>query len=77
MFKTGYTPYLDGAQKDSSFVIGVKGEIGADTIYDVSIGTGRNQLSYDLFNTTNPALGLKSNGEPAQRDFDVGGFEQE
>lgn len=76
VFKTGYTPYLDGAQKDSSFVIGVKGEIGADTIYDVSIGTGRNQLSYDLFNTTNPALGLKSNGEPAQRDFDVGGFEQ-
>ena len=35
VFKTGYTPYLDGAQKDSSFVIGVKGEIGADTIYDV------------------------------------------
>ena len=44
--------------------------------YDYSIGYGENELEYFLNNTINSTLGLVS-GQPAQRDFDVGGYKQE
>lgn len=72
----GYTPFLDGDQKDYSAVGGFKGEFGEDWFYDFSVGFGKNELDYFLNNTTNPSLGVV-NGLPAQRDFDVGGYEQE
>ena len=71
----GYTPYLDGAQTDMSAVFGLRGDIG-ETHYDVSIGTGSNELDYSLYNTLNGDAPL-INGTNAQRDFDVGGYEQE
>ena len=51
--QTGYTPFLDGAQKDYSAVTGVKGETDSGLFYDVSIGYGKNELSYFLNNTIN------------------------
>ena len=72
----GYTPFLDGAQKDFSLVAGVDGFFANDISYDFSIGTGSNELDYFLNNTINQSLGLV-NGEPPKRDFDVGGYEQE
>ena len=72
----GYTPFLDGDQKDLSIVGGVEGELNNGLLYDFSVGYGRNELDYFLNNTINQDLGLV-NGEPAQRDFDVGGYEQE
>jgi iron complex outermembrane receptor protein len=72
----GYTPYLDGAQTDTSLVGGLRGEWSNGTSYDFSIGFGQNQLDYFLNNTLNPSLGLVG-GQPAQRDFDVGGYEQQ
>lgn len=71
----GYTPFLDGAQKDSSLVGGVKGMTDNELTYDLSIGFGKNELSYFLNNTVN--TGLVSGGSPGQRDFDMGGYEQE
>lgn len=71
----GYTPYLDGAQKDLSLVGGLKGETSSELTYNFSLGLGRNELSYFLNNTINP--GLVSGGNPGQRDFDMGGYEQE
>lgn len=71
----GYTPYLDGDQKDKSLVSGVRGLLTSGTYYDISIGYGQNNLKYFLHNTINPSLGL-IDGEPAQRDFDVGGYGQ-
>ncbi len=72
----GFTPFLDGDQKDMSLVAGWRGEFGGGTTYDFSIGFGKNELDYFLNNTINPSLGLQSDGTPVQ-DFDVGGYEQE
>ena len=71
----GYTPFLDGAQTDYSLVAGLKGSTKSDLNFDISIGTGKNELSYFLNNTVNP--GLVQNGDPGQRDFDMGGYEQQ
>ncbi|MFT7288318.1 MAG: iron complex outermembrane receptor protein, partial [Halieaceae bacterium] len=43
--------------------------------YDV--GFGYNEIDYFLSNTTNAGRGLGADGEPLQRDFDPGGYEQE
>lgn len=75
--ETGYTPYLDGDQSDISINAGWRGEI-SDVFYaDIGLGFGRNELDYQLNNTTNAGLGLGDDGEPLQRDFNPGGYEQE
>jgi iron complex outermembrane receptor protein len=71
----GYTPYLDGAQKDMNVVGGLTGETSGELKYNFSAGFGKNELAYFLNNTVNSAL--VSNGNPGQRDFDMGGYEQE
>ncbi|MEC9250179.1 MAG: TonB-dependent receptor [Pseudomonadota bacterium] len=73
--QAGYTPFLDGDQTDLSLVAGLRGE-RAGISFDFSVGYGLNELDYFLNNTINPSLGLVG-GQPAQRDFDVGGYEQE
>lgn len=73
----GYTPYLDGEQTDITLVGGLKGELSNELLYDVSIGYGVNELEYTLYNTINPSLGLTAGLEIPQRDFNVGGYEQE
>ncbi len=72
----GYTPFLDGAQTDMSLVTGLTGAFAGDMTYDVSVSYGENELDYFLNNTINPDLGL-AGGQPAQRNFDVGGYRQE
>ena len=72
----GYTPFLDGAQTDTSFVSGYRGEFASGTTYDFSVGYGKNELDYFLNNTLNPSLPLLSDGT-AVRDFDVGAYEQD
>ncbi len=73
--QAGYTPFLDGDQRDMSVVGGIEGEWDNGVSYDFSAGFGTNILDYFLNNTLNPSLGL-SGGQPPQRDFDVGGYEQ-
>ena len=75
--RAGFTPYLDGYQKDFSLVAGWKGEAKNEMTYDISIGFGQNELEYFLWNTINPGLIDEAAGTPGQRDFDMGGFEQE
>ena len=72
----GYTPFLDGAQTDSSLVVGLAGVYGNGITYDYSVSYGKNELDYFLNNTTNPDLPLVG-GQIPQRDFDTGGYEQE
>ena len=74
--RQGYTPFLDGAQKDTTLVAGIKGEMSNGTSYDVSIGTGSNELRYVLNNTTASNLGVATDGS-FQRDFDMGGYDQD
>jgi iron complex outermembrane receptor protein len=71
----GYTPYFEAEQTDLSVVFGLRGEFSGGTEYDFSIGTGKNELDYMLFNSLNGDWPL--NGTLAQRDFDPGAYEQE
>jgi iron complex outermembrane receptor protein len=75
--QAGYTPFLDGDQKDTSLVVGVDGEFSGGMWYDFSVGYGKNELDYFLNNTVNPAVGLDANLEIPQMGFDVGAYEQE
>ncbi len=75
--ETGYTGYLDGDQEDTSLAGGIRGEFGGGIGYDLSVSYGLNELDYFLNNGLNADLGLSADGEPLQRDFDVGAFEQE
>jgi iron complex outermembrane receptor protein len=72
----GFTPFLDGDQTDSSFVVGVDGEFPSGMLYDFSFGFGKNSLDYFLNNTVNPSLGPGDLQTLPQMDFDVGGYEQ-
>jgi len=73
----GFTPFLDGAQEDASFVIGITGEFDSGMLYDVSYSYGKNELDYFLNNTANPSLGPGDFTSLPQMDFDVGGYAQE
>ncbi len=72
----GFTPFLDGDQKDSSLVLGVNGEYQSGMLYDFSFGFGKNELDYFLNNTVNQSLGPGDGTTLPQMDFDVGGYEQ-
>jgi iron complex outermembrane receptor protein len=72
----GFTPFLDGDQTDSSFVLGVQGEYQSGMLYDFSFNFGKNELDYFLNNTANPSLGPGDLQTLPQMDFDVGGYEQ-
>ncbi len=76
LLDTGFTPYLDGAQKDFSWVTGLEGEFENGTYFDFSFSYGKNELDYFLNNSINAGLGLTSNLTIPQMDFDVGGYEQ-
>lgn len=73
----GFTPYLDGDQKDTSLVVGLDGEFSNEMSYDFSVGYGKNELDYFLNNTVNPAIGLNASLQIPQMDFDVGAYEQD
>jgi len=76
----GFTPFLDGDQTDTSFVMGVNGEFESGMTYDFSYGFGKNELDYFLNNTVNPGLPLAGTCPACvipNMDFDVGGYEQQ
>ena len=76
----GFTPYLDGDQDDSSFIVGLDGEFDSGMLYDFSYSFGKNELDYFLNNTVNGDLDLVGTCpacEISQMGFDVGGYAQE
>ena len=73
----GFTPFFDGEQRDSSIVGGLRGELANGLLFDLSVGSGHNRIDFILNNTINQSIGLGPDGNPAQRDFDVGDLEQE
>ena len=72
----GFTPYFDGKTDDYSMVLGWTRENKWGVVYDLSTGVGRSMIDFTLNNTINQSLGLNADGEPRQRDFDVGALEQ-
>jgi iron complex outermembrane receptor protein len=73
----GFTPYLDGAQDDSSFIVGIDGEFDSGMLYDFSYSFGKNELDYFLNNTANASLGPGDLQSLPQMGFDTGGYAQE
>ena len=73
----GFTPFFDGDQTDLSMFGGVKGEFSGGILYDLSVGYGENRIDFFLNNTINQSIGLGADGNPAQRNFDVGDLEQQ
>jgi len=73
----GFTPFLDGAQTDTSFVMGIDGEFDSGMYYDFSFGYGKSELDYFLNNTANRNLGPGDLQTLPQMDFDVGGYSQQ
>jgi iron complex outermembrane receptor protein len=76
----GFTPYLDGAQDDSSFIVGIDGEFDSGMLYDFSYSFGKSELDYTLNNTVNGDLALDGvcpACEISQMKFDTGGYAQE
>jgi len=76
----GFTPFLDGAQTDTSLVVGANGEFESGMLYDFSYGYGKSELDYTLNNTVNPDLalvGVCPACEIPQMDFNVGGYNQQ
>jgi len=73
----GFTPFLDGAQDDSSIVVGIQGEVSSGILYDFSYSYGKSELDYLLNNTANQSLGPGDLQTLPQRNFDVGGYAQE
>ena len=54
----GFTPYLDGAQEEASYDVGVNGEFDSGILYVISFNYGKNELDYFLNNTVHPDFGL-------------------
>jgi iron complex outermembrane recepter protein len=74
---TGYTPYLDGSQKDISVSTGFMGEFAGGTTWDASFGYGKNTMDLFLNREISPSLGLTPLGQIPQFAFNTGGYEQE
>lgn len=73
----GFTPFLDGDQDDSSFIVGIQGEFDSGMLYDFSYSFGKNELDYFLNNTANASLGPGDLQSLPQMGFDTGGYAQE
>ena len=74
--RTGYTPYLDGNQKDLSLVAGINGEYSNGTYYDYSVNFGQNEMDLFLTREINPGLGLTPDLQIPQMNFNTGGYKQ-
>lgn len=56
----GYTPLFGANVTDLSNVTGVRGEFGAGSTYDLSLGLGRSAVDYFIHNTSNSSMGPNS-----------------
>jgi iron complex outermembrane receptor protein len=70
---TGFVPRFGGDNEDSSFAVGIRGELDAmgGLSYDLSAVMGSNRTDYFIRNTVNASLGPNT-----PRDFVPGGQEQ-
>ncbi|MBB3062681.1 TonB-dependent receptor plug domain-containing protein [Microbulbifer rhizosphaerae] len=60
MFPGGFTPRFGGDVVDLAGVAGVRGEMDSGWGYDISVGVGRNEVEFFIYNTVNASLGSAS-----------------
>lgn len=70
-FPAGFTPNLEGFQKDFSAVTGVKAELDNGLLFDLSTTFGMNQMNYVLNGSLNSSWGPES-----QQTFEPGDLKQ-
>ena len=68
----GFTPNFGGEITDSSFLIGLRGELENGLNWSVSTYWGNNEADFVINNTVNASLGAST-----PRNFDPGSYEQE
>ncbi len=68
IYPNGFLPMIGAAIDDFNLFGGLKGE-GGGIDWDFSIGYGRNELEYNVFNSVNASYGAAS-----QTSFDAGGL---
>ncbi len=68
----GFTPNFGGEMTDSSFLLGLRGELENGLTWSVSGYWGNNEADFFINNTVNASLGPLT-----PRDFDPGNYEQE
>ncbi len=71
VYPLGFTPRLEGFQKDFSSVTGIKGQLPGAVNYDLSASFGYNRINYILNGTLNPSWGPLS-----QQNFEPGDLQQ-
>lgn len=57
MFPGGFTPFFGSDLNDVFGNIGIRGETDSGMRYDFSVGTGRNEIGFDLVDSINASLG--------------------
>jgi len=57
LFPGGFTPFFGSDMNDVSGSTGIRGEFNNGMTYDVSLGAGRNEISFDLTDSINASLG--------------------
>lgn len=57
IFPGGFTPRFSGTIEDASLIVGTKGTLKDDWLYDVSLNLGQNSIDFSIKDTINPSLG--------------------
>jgi iron complex outermembrane receptor protein len=63
VFPGGYSPLFGSELEDTSFFIGLRGETASAWKYDVSVGLGKNEITFTIENVASPSF-------PYQTSFD-------
>ena len=71
-FPGGFTPQFGGDIEDSSFALGIRGELMEDFTYDLSAVYGRHEVDHFIYNTLNPQLAALRNDIPTS--YKPGGY---
>lgn len=56
----GFRPLFGGRITDAALVSGIRGELGDEWVFDLSVGMGYSKIEYLIRNTINPSLGPSS-----------------
>ena len=58
VFPGGFQPVFGGERADASLVVGVRGATAAETVWDLGVSTGTNEVDFFLLDSVNASLGL-------------------
>lgn len=71
IYPVGFSPQFGQEDRDLSLTAGMRGEFDNGMAWDLSAGTGSNDIEYHMFNSINASLGPQS-----PTAFDIGSLEQ-